>query len=165
MEIHLSQILFQVINFGIIFFLLKKFVYKPVLRILDERAEKIKDGMSAAEKNITLQEKIEAEKKEVLRKARLEAKKVVASATKEADELIKKARQTAKDEARQVSVKERQAFEADLKKTRSQFESELVTMVGEATKAVLKELLDVKASEKLIETQIKQLTSTKVKLS
>jgi F0F1-type ATP synthase membrane subunit b/b' len=52
MEINFLQILFQAINFGVVFGAITFLLYKPVMKMLDERAKKIAEGQSAAEKSI-----------------------------------------------------------------------------------------------------------------
>lgn len=55
----------QAINFVLVFLVLKKFIYKPVLRILDERRKKIEDGLlksKEAEQRLLETEKIKLQK-------------------------------------------------------------------------------------------------------
>jgi len=63
MEINFFQIIFQIINFTILLLLLKKFLYKPILKILKQRAQKIEEGIEAAEKSIEERDKLEELKK------------------------------------------------------------------------------------------------------
>jgi len=103
MEINFLQVLFQVVNFGVILFLLNKILYKPVLKLLDDRAKKINDGMYLAEKNIKEAGETEKLKKAELAKARKEASAIIVLAEKDAksvaDSLIREARAKAKAEA------------------------------------------------------------------
>ena len=103
MEINFMQVLFQAVNFGVIFFVLVKFLYKPIQKVLDDRRDKINDGMRAAEKNIKAESELEELKKKQLASSRREAAKLVktakADASSQADEIIKKARAQAKLEA------------------------------------------------------------------
>ncbi len=41
----------QLINFGIVFFILRAFAYKPILKLLDKRRQKIEEGLAFAEKS------------------------------------------------------------------------------------------------------------------
>lgn len=59
----------QLINFGIIFFVLRAFVYKPVLKLLDERRKKIEDGLTFAEKAKSELASIETLKADEVKKA------------------------------------------------------------------------------------------------
>jgi len=103
MEINFLQVLFQVVNFGVILFLLNKILYKPVLKLLDDRAKKINDGMYLAEKNIKEAGETEKLKKAELAKARKEASAIIVLAEKDAksvaDSIIREARAKAKAEA------------------------------------------------------------------
>ena len=103
MEINFLQVLFQVVNFGVILFLLNKILYKPVLKLLDDRAKKINDGMYLAEKNIKEAGETEKLKKAELAKARKEASAIIVLAEKDAkakaDAIIIEARAKAKAEA------------------------------------------------------------------
>lgn len=103
MEINIYQILFQIFNFGVVMYLLNKVLYKPVLKMLDERAKKINDGMALAEKNMKAAEESEKTKKSEIAKARKEASAIIATAEKEAkakaDKIISDAKAKAKAEA------------------------------------------------------------------
>lgn len=77
----------QIINFLIILYILKRFMYKPVLDVLKKREDQIRSGLKSAEegekKLIDSQEK----EKQILQKARTTADKMVANAKLEAEEL------------------------------------------------------------------------------
>ena len=85
MEINIYQILFQILNFGVVMYLLNKVLYKPVMKMLDDRAKKINEGMSQAEKNLKAGEEIEKTKKAEVSKARKEASSIIAAAEVDAN--------------------------------------------------------------------------------
>lgn len=65
----------QIINFGLLFVILSKVLYKPLIKLLDERSEKIKKSLENSEK---LEKELEALKERdelLLKKARSEAEK------------------------------------------------------------------------------------------
>lgn len=103
MEINIYQVLFQIFNFGVVMYLLNKVLYKPVLKMLDERAKKINEGMALADKNIKAADESEKSKKAEIAKARKEASVILATAEKEAkakaDKIISEAKAKAKAEA------------------------------------------------------------------
>lgn len=106
MEINIWQVLFQVINFGVILLVLNKVLYKPVMKLLDDRAKKINEGMLMAEKNIKSAEESDKLKKAEVAKARKEAGAIIRAAEAEAkklgDELLEKSKAKAKDEAERI---------------------------------------------------------------
>ena len=61
----------QIVNFLIILYLLKRFLYKPILEMLKKREDSIKEGLKQAEEaRITLEKTLQEEKK-ILSKAKI----------------------------------------------------------------------------------------------
>lgn len=113
MEINFWQVLFQIVNFGVIFWVLTKYLYKPVLKLLADRQEKINAGLAAAEKNLKAEKDSENEKKVILAKARKEASEIIKDATlesrKQSESIIKEAKEKASLEADRILVKAQNA--------------------------------------------------------
>jgi len=162
MEIHITDLLFQIINFSILLFVLGKFLYKPILKVLDERATKIKEGLEAAEKNVKLQGEVETEKKAILTAAKKEADTIVKEAKKEAEALTSAAALQAKKDARSTLEKEKSAMFAQLAEEKQQLQKNMSAMVIKATEQVLKDSVSLKVQKDLVDKQIKSLTSSMV---
>jgi F-type H+-transporting ATPase subunit b len=79
----------QIVNFLIIIYLLKRFLYKPVLEILKKRQTTIKEGLRQAEEARIKLEKVVIEEKSILRQAQLQSKKILEDAKKESLEISK----------------------------------------------------------------------------
>jgi len=114
----------QIVNFLIIFYLLKKFLYKPVLGMLKKRADKIEEGLKQAEESRVSLEKTLDEEKKILVKAQEEARAIIEESRsqavvvsqqieedtrKQADRILKEAKeqidQESKDTERKLSEK------------------------------------------------------------
>ena len=156
--IRIDQILFQILNFAIVLFVFKKFLFKPILKVLDDRASRVKEGLEAAEKNLKLQTRLEDDKEQLLVDAKTQAKDIVSQAKTQAEKLIKEAQAQAKESAKQALEKERRAFESQMKLKQQEFEKSMVATVTAATNAVLENVVDVKAQKELVEKQIKSLS-------
>lgn len=63
----------QIINFFVLLYLLKRFLYKPILAVLKKREEKIREGLAAGVKGEELLMKAKKEEKEILAQANDEA--------------------------------------------------------------------------------------------
>lgn len=87
----------QVINFGILFFALSKFLYKPLVSILDERKNKIERG---------LKDSLEAGEK--LSQAQTQSKKQIAEAVSQANSIVEMAKKEADTEAKKIVTKAEQ---------------------------------------------------------
>lgn len=107
-SVNLWQILISLANLTILFLLLKKFLYKPVLKMLDERRNQIDGDYSDAAKAKKSAEMKDAELTERLANAKTEAEGIVKEAADAAklrsDKIIGDARVTAEGIVRQAEV-------------------------------------------------------------
>ncbi len=152
-----KHLLAQIVNFGILAFVLFKLVYKPLLKVIDERIEKTKEAdLKSSSIDSRLAEIKELEKK-TLDEARVASKKILADAEKNSELLSKRL-----DEEAQMRVKkleeahskrladDRDAFFADLKK-------QTVEIVSIALEKVIKENLDASTKSKITESAVKEV--------
>ncbi len=116
----------NLVNFLIIFFLLKRFVFKPVAKILEERKNKIADGLEKAALAETALMNAKKEHESIVREAKMLAGTITSNAEKEGA-LIK-------DKRKQESEKERNVL---LEETREELLKEKINAETElASKAV-----------------------------
>lgn len=97
--IDVKLIIIQIINFFVLMAALSYFLYKPILKLLNEREEKIKKGITDAEEAAVAKASALDEKQAVLTKAQLEAQEIDARAKafgkQKEEEIVAKAQQTA----------------------------------------------------------------------
>jgi F-type H+-transporting ATPase subunit b len=108
----------QIVNFLIIFFILKKFAFKPILAILEKRKKEIEEGVKHAEESRRALEKALEEEKKILKKAQTEAQKILLDAKNQADQTASDMKTQAKEqvakmiqEAREQSAREEKEME------------------------------------------------------
>lgn len=89
-----TALIAQIVNFGILLFVLWKFLYTPILKVLDERSAKIAQSQKDAEK-------IE----KALAKSEKEQEAIILTAKQEADQIIKAAKKTAKEVEKDIITK------------------------------------------------------------
>ncbi len=160
MEIQIPQILFQILNFAIILAVLTKFLYKPILKTINERSQKIRDGLEAAEKNIKLQTAAQVDKDKILAAAKKEAAQIKKQAQSEAETLVSQAQSEAQQQAKKAMAKQKQAFTAHMNEETKTLEKKMALLVSQATKAVLQETLgSAKIQQQVIDKQIKNLSA------
>lgn len=92
----------QIVNFLIILYILKRFMYKPVLTVLKKRQQTIKEGLKQAEESRILLDKTEAREKEILKQAQAEARKMLEETRKQRDEILAEAENSAKVHAQRI---------------------------------------------------------------
>jgi len=92
----------QIVNFLIILFILKKFLYKPVLNTLQKRQSTIKNGLKQAEEAREKLEKVVIEEKEILKQAQLQSRKIIEDAKEEALDVSRKINENAKTQTEKL---------------------------------------------------------------
>jgi F-type H+-transporting ATPase subunit b len=157
MDIQITQIIFQIINFSVVVGALTFLLYKPVLKIFDERARRIEEGQKAAEKAIETQEKIEEMKDKAQKDIQKQRAKVLEEAQAEAKKsrsvLISQAKVEAQAEVDKLKAQWQEEKEQIVKNTKT----EMTEAVIKATKVIIGTTLDTKAQKQLIETEINTL--------
>lgn len=105
--IDIKLIIVQIINFGILLALLSYFLYKPVLKLLAEREQKITQGIKDAEAAAAAKADADTEKQSIVSAAQNEATQITEKATEHArvsaDEIVADARDKADAVARKAS--------------------------------------------------------------
>lgn len=85
----------NLVNFIIIFIILKKFAFAPIKKIITERQRKIDEGLDNAKKAETELLMAEEIREKKIQKARIEANSIVGSAQKKGDEIVNKSKEEA----------------------------------------------------------------------
>jgi len=131
----------QVISFCIVAFLLRRFAYKPVLAVLEERRRKIEEGQLNAEK--IRKELAEAEKRyqEIVSKGNADAQKMIDEARDSAAHLSERKQQEAVAAAEQIMAKAREASAIEHERTMAQLKRELGRLVVDTTAKVTGKVL------------------------
>src|SRR3990172_2873208 len=121
--INLPSLIAQLINFGLLFALLSVLLYRPLLRVLDERRKRIQEGLEASEEAKRRLAHTEQEVARELDKARQEGQALIAQAQQMSSRIQEEARQSARadgesllERARSEIQLERDAAIADLRR-------------------------------------------------
>src|SRR5438105_6933693 len=126
----------QVISFCIVAFLLRRFAYKPILAVLEERRRQIEEGQLNAEK--IKKELAEAEKRyqEILAKANADAQKMIDEARQRSAHLAERKQREAVAAAEQIIAKAREASAMEHERQMESLKRELGRLVVDTTAKV-----------------------------
>lgn len=149
--INLGYLIVQILNFFIVFLVLKRWVYDPILKVLAKRRETIADGLENA--RIAAEERANAEQEaaKIITEAQAKAAEIVHEATNRADTAAQDVKSTA--EAESVKIRETASLEAEkikeglLEKMRPQ----IVALALSATQKLIGEALDEKRQHALLD--------------
>lgn len=153
--LNLSSFLIQLGTFIIAFLVLRKWAFKPILKVLNERRETIEQGVSLGERMQKEQAEMEAKVAQALHEARTSADKVIADASERGRQVISDAEAQAKEKAEAIIASAEGRIDQDVKLARSNLEKELAGLVAEATEAIIDEKVDAKKDAALIDKALK----------
>ena len=148
----------QVISFILVALLLKHFAYKPILGILEERRQRIAEGLLNADK--IKQQLAEAEQRyqEILTKGNNEAQKMIDEARASAGVIAERKQQEAIVAAEQILAKAREASVLEHERTMSQLKRELGRLVIDTTAKVTGKVLTPDDQRRLQEEASRQMS-------
>jgi F-type H+-transporting ATPase subunit b len=144
----------QLINFGIVMFVLWKWIYKPVSLKLQERSEKIETALADADRIQQEKREFDVWKQEEMAKARQQAAEIVSKAQSDASKVKDQVVQDTKEEQDRVVYQARAQMEEDERKILSEAKNQIATMVTSATEKILRKKIDKETDKKLIEESL-----------
>lgn len=159
MDINVTQILFQLINFSVVVGAVSYLLYKPVLKVLEERSLRIEEAQKAAKKTIQEKERIAQIEKKTLKEADKKAAKIVEDARKSAKQTEAQAIKKAKELAEKEREKSLSTWETEKKQLIKEIKAEYTASIIAATKKVITADLDVKKHQKIIDEQLSKLVA------
>lgn len=149
----------QIISFSIVCFLLQRFAYKPVLKMLEERRALIALGKANAEKIAAELARIEAQRQEVLRKANIMATELIDEARVAAARIHKIESQKAIAAAEQIIVKAREAAAQDHARTMAELKSEMGQLIVQTAASVTGKILTREDQRRLTEDTVTRIAA------
>ena len=154
--INLPLLVVFVVNFIILFVLLRLFLFKPVLKMLDERATRTREAMELAD---TTKKEFEQARETVgkqIEKGRQEAQAIIAQAVQAGERLKEESREEARKQAQAIVDRTRAELEAERDKILGDLRREFVDIAIAAAEKVIKETLDKEKHRKLIEETLRE---------
>lgn len=147
----------QIVSFCIVAFLLQKFAYKPVVQMLEERRERIAEGLANAEKSKAELAKAEAQRQEILAQANAQANKFIEEARAAAARVQEQETQKAIATAEQIITKAREAAAQDHARMLAELKREVGRLVVQTTATVTGKILTADDQRRLAEETAKQV--------
>lgn len=150
-------LLAQIVNFLVLLFILQKLLYKPVLKVLEERKRKIEESLAnALEIERRLEQTTQEEQKRILEAAH-EGEKIIKEAQDMAVGLIQEGKLKAESLAQQVLDQARAQVSAEKEKMMLEIRKELSGIVMIALEKVAGDAFDKNKQKKLVDDVVKQL--------
>lgn len=154
---YIPEMATQLLGFLIVFFILKKFAFGSILAIIDARRNKIEHEFSDIEQRKKGLETLEKEYRARLDKIEEAAREKIQEASKIGQNLAKDIQESARLDAKRLFERTQSDIEQEIAKGRLALRNEIVEISTLMTEKVLREKLDAKEQEKLIDKFLKEL--------
>lgn len=152
-------IIAQMVNFGVVFFVLYRYAIKPLGQLMEERGATIEKGLTDAKENATKLADTEKEYAAALAQARKEGSALVTSAKNEAESEKARIMESAKTEADKILAQGKAQLEADKTKMLADAKKELADIVIAATEKVLDGTVKGPIESALVTKSINEVTA------
>jgi F-type H+-transporting ATPase subunit b len=136
------SLLGQALTFAILVWFTMKFVWPPLTNMMDERAKRIADGLSAAERG---RQDLQASEKRVadeLRKARQQAAEIVAGAEKRANLIVDEARVAADSEGARIIAEAKGRIDLEVLRAKDTLREQVALLAVSGAEKILRKEID-----------------------
>lgn len=149
-----KQLIAQIIAFGILVFILSKWVFPVLIRAIDERHAAIERSLAAAKEAEARSADAQVAIDKLLHDARKESAAIVATAHKEAAVMVEDAEVKARKKAEHIVSEAKSQLDTEILKAQRELRAETKQLVAAATEAIIGQRLDSKTDEALIESAL-----------
>jgi len=146
----------QLVAFVILFFVLRTVLYKPMLRILDERSKRIRESLEQAEAVKEQSMHAEEEVKKQIQEASLQGQELIARASQNGEEIRRKAQEQAKLDAEGLIARARQEIKTERDEAIDEIRREFADLTVLAAGKVIGRSLDKESHKELIDKVLKE---------
>ena len=155
------EFIFQLINTFLIFFILKKLLFKPVLSIIEAREKDIRENLAQGERSKKEGLSLKSEYEEKLNLAKEQGQEIIKQATLRAEQKENEIINNAKEEASQLKEKASKDVEQERQKVMNEIKDEISNIAVLAASKVIEKDIDSNKHKKLIDNFIKEVGESK----
>ena len=152
-----ATLIAQLIVFGILVWFTMKFVWPPIAKALDERADKIAEGLAAAERGKSDFEQAEKKVAELLTEGRSQVAEMVANAEKRAAQIVEEAKEAASVEAARITAQAKADVEQETNRAREALREQVAALAVKGAESILRREVDVAQHIQILSTLKQEL--------
>lgn len=149
----------QVVNFLLLLFILKKFLYKPVLKVLQTRKDKIAQSLKQAEEIEKRLAETNEQVAKILTKAELDRQEIIKEANLEVNQMIEDTKVRAESIAQKIVEQAQIQIGVEKEKMRWELQQEFSKVVMLVVQKVTGKMLNLRGQKELIEKTVKEFKS------
>jgi len=150
MDIEFGLIFTQIIAFLIMLWVMNRFAWKPLLKVLEERRNKIQNEFATIEQQKNDLQHLTEDYRLKMSQIGQEAKTKIHQAIEEGQRLSKQIQDETYTEAKEILKKARHDVQQQVEEAKARLKNEVVQIALEATQKLIKENVDTPKNRKLV---------------
>ena len=152
-----ATLIAQIIVFFILVGFTMKYVWPPIAKALDERADKIAEGLAAAERGKSDFEQAEKKVAELLTEGRTQVAEMVANAEKRAAQIVEDAKVQAATEAARIAAQAKADVEQETNRAREALREQVAALAVKGAEAILRREVNESQHAQMLSTLKQEL--------
>lgn len=149
--VDLPKLIFQIVNFLLLLYLANRFLFKPVLKLLDGRQAKIRKGLEDAEAAERDRQLAQAEREAAVDEARKEAQAMMARANKIADDTRSEILDKARSESETLIARAREEITAEKERAMAELRAQVADLALDAAGKLVKSQMNGDTQRRLVD--------------
>ncbi len=145
------------VNFAVLVAILYFIGYKPLLKFIQERTEKIEKGIKDAEDARQMMENMKKEREELIAKAHTESQAIIAAAEERAEAQAQALLNKNAEELKKIAQKAKQHIHDEREQMLKETKQEAVTLIVGVAEKLLREKVDTAADKKMVEKLLSEV--------
>lgn len=146
----------QMITFVIFVWFIKAYLWEPLTKAMDDRSNKIADGLAAAEKGQQKIEQAEIQFTTRIDQAKTKASSIISDAEQQSKNIVDEARTIAKDEAAKIAKSSSQQLEQEINSAREKLKADVAEMAIMCAEKIIAKEINKKSHDEIIDEVTKQ---------
>lgn len=147
----------QLIAFVVFVIFCMKFVWPPIIAMLDERKKKIADGLAEAERGMKQQELAEQGAEKKLAEAKQQASEILGQAQKRANEIVDDAKLAAIDEGNRIKEVAHAEVDKEVNRAKEQLRNQVSSIAVAGAERILKKEINASSHQDILDDLAAQI--------
>lgn len=152
-----ATIIGQILTFAVLVWFIGKVLWNPMLDMLEQRKQRIADGLAAADRGKKEKELAEQRASELLKEAKVQAAEVINKAEKRGSEIVDEAKSDAKAEGERLLVAARAEIDKEANQAREDLRRQVASLAMAGAQQILAREVDAGAHSKMLDDLAAQL--------
>ena len=147
----------QMITFGILIWVTMKFIWPPLTQAMDERAQRIAEGLAAADRAKAELKDADARVAEEIKAARVQASEIIDKAQQHANQILDKAKADALLEAARVKAMAQTEIDGMVGKAKEQLRGQVATLAVQGARRIIEREINPDAHKALLDQLLTEI--------